>query len=72
MAPSLGKIPKILSTVQGSWPGGAGWGWHDTGQIAPQDQWTHVAVVFDRGMVTTYINGVAKETWNSGTRPSVT
>ena len=26
--------------------------------IAPLDEWTHVAVVFDQGTVTTYINGV--------------
>ncbi len=34
-----------------------GWQWIDTGYVAPENQWTHVAVVYDNGRVTTFANG---------------
>ncbi|TAK56497.1 MAG: hypothetical protein EPO25_00385, partial [Gammaproteobacteria bacterium] len=35
-----------------------GWNeWVDTGYVAPQGEWTHIAVVFDNGSVSTYANG---------------
>jgi hypothetical protein len=40
-----------------------GWKWINTGFIAPQDQWTHLAVVYDNGTVTTYANGQKVHTY---------
>jgi len=34
-----------------------GWNWVNTGSMAPLNQWTHVAVPYDSGVVKTYING---------------
>ncbi|MFC1925721.1 choice-of-anchor C family protein, partial [Chloroflexota bacterium] len=34
-----------------------GWTWIDTGYVAPLNQWTHVAVTYDNGLVQTYANG---------------
>lgn len=36
-----------------------GWNWHDTGYVVAPGQWTHVAVTYDNGTVTTYVNGVS-------------
>jgi hypothetical protein len=33
--------------------------WINTGVVAPVDEWTHVAVTFDEGRITTYVNGSA-------------
>jgi hypothetical protein len=35
-----------------------GWFWINTGYVAPQDEWTHVALTYDNGLITTYANGV--------------
>jgi len=35
-----------------------GWAWTTTGFVAPLNTWTHVAVTYDNGLVTTYGNGV--------------
>ena len=35
-----------------------GWDWVDTGYIAAQGSWTHIALVYDEGQVRTYANGV--------------
>lgn len=35
-----------------------GWTWVDTGNLVPQNSWTHVAVTYDNGPITTYANGV--------------
>ncbi len=35
-----------------------GWVNTDTGHIAPENQWTHIAVVYNLGLVQTYANGV--------------
>ncbi len=35
-----------------------GWTWINTGYVAPLNEWTHIAVVYDNGDVTTYANGV--------------
>jgi hypothetical protein len=34
-----------------------GWQWFDTGYVAPENQWTHVAVVYDNGKVAVFANG---------------
>ncbi|MBI5631874.1 MAG: carboxypeptidase regulatory-like domain-containing protein [Nitrospirae bacterium] len=34
-----------------------GWTWINTGYVAPQNQWTHIALVYDAGTVSTYANG---------------
>jgi len=45
-----------------------GWYWHDTGLVTPQDEWTHVTVTYDNGLIKTYGNGTLAETYNgSGT-----
>ncbi|WP_322512232.1 LamG-like jellyroll fold domain-containing protein [Chloroflexus sp.] len=41
-----------------------GWTWINTGVVAPLNQWTHVAVTYNRGVVTTYLNGTAAHTYN--------
>src|SRR5256886_13569998 len=40
-----------------------GWNWHQTRYVAPLNQWTHVAVVYDGGTVTTYANGLSVDTF---------
>jgi hypothetical protein len=35
-----------------------GWTWTTTGFVAPLNTWTHVAVTYDNGLVTTFGNGV--------------
>ncbi len=45
-----------------------GWTWHDTGVVIPVHTWTHIAVTYDHGTITTYVNGVAADTYaGSGT-----
>jgi hypothetical protein len=34
-----------------------GWKWINTGYVAPLNQWTHIAVVYNNGSVTTYADG---------------
>ena len=41
-----------------------GWNWINTGAVAPLNQWTHVAVIYESGVVKTYINGVLAHTHN--------
>jgi len=41
-----------------------GWNWINSGYVAPLNQWTHVALVYDSGVVKTYINGVLTHTYN--------
>ncbi len=33
------------------------WSWHNTGYQVANDQWSHVAVTYDNGTVSTYVNG---------------
>ncbi|HEY4423151.1 MAG TPA: LamG-like jellyroll fold domain-containing protein, partial [Pyrinomonadaceae bacterium] len=40
-----------------------GWNWVNTGYVAPLNQWTHVAVTYDGGVVKTYINGTLFHTY---------
>ena len=35
-----------------------GWNWVNSGFVAPHGTWTHVAVTYDNGLITTYANGV--------------
>ena len=41
-----------------------GWNWINTGYVAPLNQWTHVAVTYDSGVVKTYINGTLFHTYS--------
>ncbi|TWT84883.1 PilZ domain protein [Planctomycetes bacterium CA13] len=41
-----------------------GWTWHDTGYTVANDQWTHIAVSYDNGTVSTYVNGTLIDTYN--------
>ncbi|MDA8746205.1 Ig-like domain-containing protein, partial [Rubripirellula amarantea] len=34
------------------------WAWHDTGYVVPLNEWSHLAVSYDNGVVSTYVNGV--------------
>src|SRR5690349_3847790 len=34
-----------------------GWIWVNSGFVAPLGRWTHVAVTYDNGLITTYANG---------------
>jgi Tc toxin complex TcA C-terminal TcB-binding domain/Concanavalin A-like lectin/glucanases superfamily len=47
-----------------------GWGWVRTGVVAPQGQWSHVAVSYDGSFVRTYLNGVFVH-WLAGAGPIV-
>ncbi len=33
------------------------WNWINTGYVAPEKEWTHIAVVYDYGTIKTYANG---------------
>ncbi|MFM6375682.1 MAG: Calx-beta domain-containing protein [Microcystis panniformis] len=45
-----------------------GWVWINTGYVAPLNQWTHIAVTYDLGLIKTYANGVLVHIYNgSGT-----
>jgi len=52
--------------IQWAIASGGGWGWVDTGYVAPLDTWTHIAVVFDAGTVKTFANGVLVHTGSTG------
>ena len=39
------------------------WFWTNTGVVAPQNQWAHVAAVYDAGAVRVYINGSLVQTF---------
>jgi RHS repeat-associated protein len=41
-----------------------GWSWRDTGFAPPANQWTHVATVYDQGVVRTYVSGALVHTFN--------
>ncbi len=41
-----------------------GWAWHDTGYTVTNGQWTHIAVSYDNGTVSTYVNGTLVEVYN--------
>lgn len=41
-----------------------GWTWIDTGFAVPAGQWTHVAVVYDHGVIRSYGNGALVHTYN--------
>jgi RHS repeat-associated protein len=41
-----------------------GWNWINTGYVAPLNQWTHVAVTYDNGVVKTYANGTLAHTYS--------
>ncbi len=43
-------------------PSSGSWFWTNTGVVAPQNQWTHVAAVYDSGAVRVYINGSLVQT----------
>jgi RHS repeat-associated protein len=41
-----------------------GWNFTSTGYVAPLNQWTHVAVTYDNGVIKTYINGTLVNTYS--------
>ena len=41
-----------------------GWAWHDTGVVVPLHTWSHIAISYNNGVITTYLNGVAAEVYN--------
>ncbi len=41
-----------------------GWAWHDTGYTVTNGEWTHIAVTYDNGTVTTYVNGQAVDSYS--------
>jgi YD repeat-containing protein len=40
-----------------------GWAWVNTGLVAPLNQWTHVVISYDNGLVKTYGNGLLVHTY---------
>lgn len=48
------------------WAFSDAWVWHPTSVFAPENEWSHVAVVFDHGTVHTYLDGVLGHTGTSG------
>ena len=44
--------------------GAPGWSWISTGYVVNTDAWTHVAVTYNSGVVTAYVNGAAVSTYN--------
>lgn len=47
-----------------------GWAWVNTGFVAPLSTWTHIAVVYDNGRVTTYGNGSPVHVFNPASNPA--
>ena len=41
-----------------------GWAWHSTGYQVDANEWTHLAVTYNNGVVETYADGVLVETYN--------
>ena len=41
-----------------------GWTWHNTGYVVPDNTWTHIAVAYDNGKVSTYVNGNLVDVYN--------
>ncbi|WP_342347574.1 LamG-like jellyroll fold domain-containing protein, partial [uncultured Nitrospira sp.] len=41
-----------------------GWTWHNTGHVVTLNEWTHVAITHNSGVVITYVNGSVVETYN--------
>ncbi len=46
---------------------GGSWNWHNTGATIPRNAWTHVAVTYNAGLVTTYVNGVLVDSQSMAT-----
>ena len=40
------------------------WTWHNTGYVVPDGEWTHIAVAYDNGTVSTYANGTLVDVYN--------
>jgi len=40
------------------------WSWHNTGYFATANEWTHITVTYESGIVKTYANGVLVDTYN--------
>ncbi|MDJ1505189.1 LamG-like jellyroll fold domain-containing protein [Xanthocytophaga agilis] len=40
-----------------------GWGWINTGVVAPLNTWSHVAVSYQNGVIKTYLNGTLANTY---------
>lgn len=42
-----------------------GWKWTNTGSTIPLNQWTHVAITYDNGLVNSYINGALVHSYSA-------
>jgi VCBS repeat-containing protein len=40
------------------------WSWHNTGHYVQADEWTHLAVTYNNGVVETFADGVLVDTYN--------
>ena len=50
----VGATGEVRWAVANTTPG---WTWINTGYVLPADQWIHLAVTYDNGVGTTYVNG---------------
>ena len=46
------------------WNANPGWDWRNTGIIAPLNDWSHIGITYNNGIVKAYLNGVLKHTYN--------
>jgi hypothetical protein len=60
-----GGLNTIQWAVQNAGNGG-GWAWIDTGFAPAMNQWSHIALVYNNGTVTTYGNGTVVGTTSNG------
>lgn len=56
-----GTIQWAIANPNNQWPV-----WNNTGFVAPLNQWSHVALVYNNGIVTFYGNGNASQPINNG------
>ncbi len=55
-----GEIRSAIARPNGTWV------WLRSGYYAPLNAWTHVSVTFNAGIVTLYVNGSARASYNNG------
>ena len=52
-------------TIRWAFSNAEGFKWHSTGYKAPDNQWTHIVVVYDNAVVRTYANGALVHTYTT-------